>query len=242
MFNQDWNVNSEERDFDPVKAFNSRRILYLKLIDCQKHEHITFKKIANVLNDQKSKLLELLSTWLLSINEMPVCYEEIETLSNCSLSEWVSLQKSYQDMIPINQKLRDQQNIAKEEYKKVAPLGILTKIFADELNKIIISEREKALEDINIEVNKLQNQIDNNISQRQQYGYRFMRNCLHNIDQLKTSSVFGNDVEDITRKITIDIINIWKDNISSMHDLINLIDNHSIVLKSIYNINGEYHE
>jgi hypothetical protein len=242
MTENNWSSDNQTNYFDPIDAFESRRLIYQQIIESQKREHYAFNKISKSLKDQKLKLLELLSNLLLSLDKMPNNYLEIETFSNCSLNNWIILQNTYRDMMLSIEILQKELEVANEEYHRVAPLGFLTELLADDETKIVIQKYKLLLDAKKKEVNELQNQINDNIEKRKQFGYVFMRNCLTNIEQLKTSVVFGNEIQEITQYINDIIITIWNEHLNNINELVILLENQSIILKNIYQIHGGHNE
>lgn len=144
--------------FNPESTFSSRKKMYDLLERSQLIEYEMFEKIATKSTETKTRILEILSQYLL---DMDVEYTlnafeilEMNEISGLNLNDWREIRKTQKSLygvyIEAEQKLFD----AQKHYDNVAPLGFVSGWFNSESEEIERLKRKQNLNHAKDEVNQ----------------------------------------------------------------------------------------
>ena len=230
--------------YDPNKAFEQRRQMYLNVQEIQRLEHEAINRISKAMVSKKTELLEILSAWLMSQNGYRPEHNEVESMTGCDMPEWIILQQKAAPLEAEANRTRWEAEDASRQYKEAAPLGHVGMGFVNEL----IADAEKknriaALSAVSQTKNAARDEaarcLASNVEQRQRFGKRFLRACLENIQYLEASSVFGSRADTLISEMTHTLEKEWQDHRASTMAAMGSLVGNLKELHGLYSIKGE---
>lgn len=207
---------AQDEGYSPQDAFELRRQCYLRVQEAQRQEHDALNAIAKITEQGKRRLLCLISEWLLRQCTPSSDHWEAEELSGCAMREWLELQGEAPALEAEVVRRETIEKAAVAAYNAAAPWGLLTTAFAGEDGKSRIRQCSQEATDAQTVLAAARAQLQANVQRRQEFGRRFMRGCLANVDCISDWTVFGPQATAIIDGLRVPIEHTWREHLAAM--------------------------
>lgn len=186
---------------------------------CQTEEAVAINKMGAAALTAKLRILELLSQWLSSLKRShQTDVQEMEQFTTIAFEQWIELQSFAQEMETEVKAALEKEKGTSADYYAVARLGHASKLFADAAKKSQIKDLEYHSTTARQHREHLQRKLNENITQRQAIGERFLRDCIDQIETLSSTKTFGAQVTTILEGMTNDANTVWESHIKQQKE------------------------
>lgn len=191
--------------FNPESTFSSRKKMYDLLERSQLIEYEMFEKIAAKSTETKTRILEILSQYLLDmdIEYTPNAFEilEMNEISGLNLNDWREIRKTQKSLYDVYVEAEQKLFNAQKHYDDVAPLGFVSGWFNSESEEIERLKRKQNLNNAKDEVNQSKIPLIDQCNKAKDFAEIFFRNCLANMKELVQSKAVGELISNEMREL-----------------------------------------
>lgn len=191
--------------FNPESTFSSRKKMYDLLERSQLIEYEMFEKIATKSTETKTRILEILSQYLLDmdVEYVPNAFEilEMNEISGLDLNDWREIRKTQKSLYNVYVEAERKLSDAQKHYDDVAPFGFISGWFNNSSQEIERLKLKQKLDEANIERNISSTRVIQQHKVIEDFAETFFRNCLANMKELVQSKAVGELISNEIREL-----------------------------------------